>query len=170
MRIRDEMPADWPDVDRLNRLVFGGEVEAELVKRLRDARLIACALVAESADAIVGHIAFSWLAACVDGRVVKAAALAPLAVHPNCQRQGIGSRLVVAGLARAHAAGASAIIVLGHPAYYRRFGFSASLAAKLQAPFAGAAFMALELTPGALAGSSGSVSYPPAFGVAAGKK
>lgn len=170
MRIRDEAPADWAEVERLNRLTFGGDAEAELIARLRDDRLIACALVAESLAMIVGHIAFSWLAVHVDRRAVEATTLAPLAVHPDRQRHRIGSRLVVAGLSRARAAGANAVIVLGHPAFYRRFGFSVSLAAKLEAPCSGEAFMALELTPGALSGTLGTVVYPQAFGIPAGKK
>jgi putative acetyltransferase len=55
------------------------------------------------------------------------------------------------------------VIVLGHPAYYPRFGFSAKLAEPLASPYAGEAFMALELVPGALAGVSGEVRYPPPF-------
>lgn len=138
--------------------------------RIRDVRLIASALVAESAGVIVGHIAFSWLDMRVDERTIEATALAPLAVPPNCQRRGIGSSLMAAGLARARATGATAVVVLGHPAYYGRFGFSTALAAKLKAPIAGEAFVALELTPSALAGNLGSLSYPHAFGIAAGKK
>ena len=55
------------------------------------------------------------------------------------------------------------VIVLGHPDYYPRFGFSAKLAERLATPYAGAAFMALELVPGALKGVSGEVNYPPPF-------
>jgi putative acetyltransferase len=55
--------------------------------------------------------------------------------------------------------------MLGHKGYYPRFGFSAALARPLEAPFAGDAFMALELAPGALLGKKGRVTYPPAFGV-----
>jgi putative acetyltransferase len=61
------------------------------------------------------------------------------------------------------------VVVLGHPAYYPRFGFSAQLAERFQAPFSGPSFMALELVPGALAGVNGRVRYPPPFGLEAGK-
>jgi len=69
------------------------------------------------------------------------------------------------GLERLREASRAAVIVLGHPGYYPRFGFSAALAAKLRTPFPGEAFMALELVPGALAGQAGHVRYPPAFGL-----
>jgi putative acetyltransferase len=91
--------------------------------------------------------------------------LVPLAVRPDRQGRGIGSRLVAAGLALLRERGWAAVVVLGHARYYPRFGFSAELARKLASPFPGEAFMALELVPGALAGGAGSVGYPAAFGV-----
>ena len=69
------------------------------------------------------------------------------------------------GLRACTAAGHRAVVVLGHPDYYPRFGFSARLAERLQAPFSGPAFMALELVPGALADVAGQVRYPPPFGL-----
>ena len=65
---------------------------------------------------------------------------------------------------QARSLGWQAVIVLGHPDYYPRFGFDAELAHKLAAPFSGDAFMALELTPDALRGTGGRIVYPPAFG------
>ena len=88
-----------------------------------------------------------------------------MAVRPERQRRGIGTALVWHALQRAALAGADAAIVLGHPTYYPRFGFSAALAAKIASPFPGNAFMALELKPGALSGGTGSVLYPDAFGI-----
>ena len=96
-----------------------------------------------------------------------ALALAPMSVRPDRQRQGIGSALVRAALERARQQGWQAVIVLGHPGYYPRFGFSAALARPLASPFSGDAFMALELIPGALQGGAGRVVYPSAFGVLA---
>jgi putative acetyltransferase len=163
--IREEAPADRPEVDVLLRDAFGGDDEAKLVSRLREDGAIGAALVAEADGHVVGHLVLSWLPAQMDGRPVRAVALAPMAVRPGHQRRGVGSRLVGAAIAQARQIGARAIVVLGHPAYYPRFGFSADLAAKLAAPFSGPAFMALELVPGALTGASGSVVYPPAFHV-----
>jgi putative acetyltransferase len=86
-----------------------------------------------------------------------------LAVTPALQRRGIGSALVHSGLDSVTAQGFEAVFVLGHPAYYPRFGFSAAAASKLASPYAGDAFMALELTPDALRGMVGTVTYPDAF-------
>lgn len=161
--IREETPADRSDIDVLLRQAFGGEDEVKLVARLREDGAVAAALVAEADGEIVGHVVLSWLTTQVDRRPVRAVALAPMAVRPAQQRRGVGSRLVAAAIGKATQIGAQAIVVLGHRAYYARFGFSAEMAAKLAAPFSGPAFMALELVPGALEGVSGSVVYPPAF-------
>lgn len=163
--IRTVGPADAETIAALNRAAFGGEEEVGIVERLRSDGLVAVEMVAEQGGLIVGHILLSWLPTMLDGRAVKALALAPMAVRPGLQKQGIGGRLIVAALDQARAAGAEAVIVLGHPDYYPRFGFSAALAQNLASPFSGEAFMALELVPGALAGRQGSVSYPSAFGL-----
>lgn len=88
-----------------------------------------------------------------------------MSVPPGQQRRGIGSALAREVLRRAQQQGWQAVIVLGHPKYYPRFGFSAALAWPLASPFSGDAFMALELKPGALQGGAGRVVYPPAFGI-----
>lgn len=165
IRIADEGPGHAAAVATLNRAAFAGDEEADLVQRLHRDGVVVAALVALEGAAVVGHILFSDLAVEIDGRPVAAVALAPIAVRPDRQRQGVGTRLITEGLTRARQHGRAAVIVLGHPDYYRRFGFSAALAAKLASPFPGDAFMALELMPGALAGHSGSVRYPPAFRV-----
>lgn len=165
--IGEEAPEDIEAIAALNRAAFGGEDEVAIIDRLRRDGLFALSLVERDAGAIVGHILFSDLDVTVDGCAVRAAALAPMAVDPTRQRNGIGSRLVRHGTDTLKDRGYEAVIVLGHPAYYRRFGFSVALAAKLAAPFSGAAFMALELKPGALAGASGVVRYPRAFRIEA---
>ncbi|MCP4564957.1 MAG: N-acetyltransferase [Bosea sp.] len=163
--IRAASPVDAQAIAALNRAAFDGEDEVGIVERLRRDGLVAVELIAEQGGAISGHILLSWLPTMLDGRMVKALALAPMAVRPVLQKQGIGGRLIAAALDEARAAGAAAVIVLGHPGYYPRFGFSAALAQNLASPFSGEAFMALELMPGALAGKQGSVSYPSAFGL-----
>jgi putative acetyltransferase len=165
MIIRGERPPDRPAILRLNREAFGGEGEAELIERLGADGLIAASLVAEDEGRIIGHILLSWLGLEMDGRRVRGVALAPMAVASGHQRQGTGSRLVAAATEAARSISAEAIIVLGHPGFYPRFGFSAQTAARLAGPFTGEAFMALELIPGALAGQTGSVLYPPVFGL-----
>lgn len=163
--IRAATPADAEAIAALNRAAFRGEEEVGIVERLRSDGLVAVEQVAEHGEEIVGHILLSWLPTMIDGRAVKALALAPMAVRPGVQKQGVGGRLIAAALDEARGVGAEAVIVLGHPDYYPRFGFSAALARNLAAPFSGDAFMALELVPGALVGAQGSVSYPSAFGL-----
>jgi len=159
----EERPEHRTAVLELHRAAFVGEAEAALIERLDRADLVVLSLVALEQTAPVGHILFSTLDVTVDGRAVAAVALAPLAVRPDRQRQGIGSSLIGSGLERLHGLGQAAVLVLGHPAYYPRFGFSAEGARHLDAPFRGEAFMALELAPGALAGRAGVVRYPAAW-------
>lgn len=163
MIIRDETDPDHGHIRVLHQAAFGGDYEARLVDRLRSEELVRASLVSVDADEIVGHILFSALSVTMDGWTVRAAALAPLAVTPRRQHQDIGSSLVWAGLEAVTAQGFEAVFVLGHPAYYPRFGFSAAAARKFASPYAGDAFMALELTPDALRGTAGRVAYPDAF-------
>jgi putative acetyltransferase len=97
--------------------------------------------------------------------LVSAVALAPMAVHPNHQRHGIGSKLIQHGLELLRGRGERIVIVVGHPDYYPRFGFSSDKAKLLASPFPPEAFMAMELGEAALDGIQGSVVYPPAFGM-----
>lgn len=163
--LRPRRPSDDGAIRRLNDAAFGGTHESRLIAAIRDSRLAAIELVAVGDETIVGHILFSVLAVTIECRSIRALALAPMAVRPGRQRQGIGSALVHAGLHAAREQGWQAIIVLGHPAFYPRFGFSAEKAACLEAPFQGDAFMVLELETGVLAGC-GRVVYPPPFDVA----
>jgi putative acetyltransferase len=135
------------------------------VDALRDGGYARLSLVAQEGAKTVAHILFSDLPIVTQAGTLPALALAPLAVLPDRQRQGIGSRLVREGLRACAGAGHRVVVVLGHPDYYPRFGFSARLAERLQAPFAGPSFMALELVPGALAGVAGRVRYSPPFGL-----
>jgi putative acetyltransferase len=163
--IRERTPADDDAIRRVNDAAFDGSYESRLVRDLRAAELAMVELVAVNEKAIVGHILFSQLAVTLGGAHVKALALAPMSVRPDLQRRGIGSSLVLHGLDLARGRGWQAAIVVGHPDYYPRFGFSAALARPLASPFSGNAFMALELAPDALKGGTGGVVYPPAFGI-----
>jgi putative acetyltransferase len=165
MTIRAEIDADRPEIVALMRVAFGGAYEVELIERLHTARLVIVSLVAIEEGSAVGYLLFSDRAVEIDRRRVNAAALAPMAVQLDRRCRGIGSKLVETGLQMVRDRGYEAVIVLGHPDYYSRFGFSASLTASLVAPFSGKAFMGLELVPGSLSGSRGSVTYPDAFAV-----
>lgn len=159
--IRHARPADHGVIAQINTLAFGQPDEADLIERLRAEGDMMFELVAEDADRLEGHILFSRLWA-GNGRLY--AALAPMAVRPDRQRAGLGSTLVRAGLESAREFGACGVLVLGHPAYYPRFGFSAETAAKVRAPYAGSpAFMALALEADAF-DEAVTVAYPSAFG------
>ncbi|MEX2642642.1 MAG: N-acetyltransferase [Acetobacterales bacterium] len=163
--VREEDPADFAATDAVNRLAFGRPDEATLVSRLRAEGDVILSLVACAGDEVVGHILFSRLDLAPDLESASAVALAPMAVLPEWQRRGIGSALVREGIRSSAARAVGAIVVLGDPAFYTRFGFSALTAASLDAPFSGVAFMALELAPAVLAGPRRRVRYPPAFGL-----
>lgn len=164
IRIRAEAPSDHEAIAQFNDRAFGGPYESELIDRLRADGLVAASLVAEHEGRIVGHILLSRLDVTAGKRELNALALAPMAVIPERQRQGIGSALVRTAIGAARNAQADVIVVLGHPAFYPRFGFSAARAAKLKAPFSGEAFMVLEISSNALGDGDGNVIYPPAFG------
>jgi putative acetyltransferase len=110
----------------------------------------------------------SYLYAQGQAALAHGLALAPLAVIPAHQRQGVGTRLVEAALRRARLLGYAYIVVLGHPQYYPRFGFvpASRFGLRYARPVPDDAFMALELVPGALEGVSGVVRYLPAFSAA----
>lgn len=165
--IRERQAVDDDAIRRLNDAAFGGPDESKLVEHLRAADLAAIELVAVEGTAVVGHILFSPLGVTHGKKAIRSLSLAPMSVQPGHQRRGIGSELIRAGLAFAKTRGWQAVFVLGHPDFYPRFGFSATLARPFKAPFSGKAFMALELEPGALAGGDGHVVYPPPFGIAA---
>src|SRR5215469_18213652 len=141
MQIVTATPGRYPAIAELNHGAFGSDGEGTLIARLRHDGLVLVERVALVAGELVGHILFSRLALEIDGRGVRSAALAPMAVRPDRQRQGIGSCLVQDGLAELRPIGCEAVIVLGHPTYYPRFGFSPAFAEKLNAPFRGEAFM-----------------------------
>jgi len=165
--IRPETRADRPAIYDVNTRAFARQDEARLVDVLRasTAFLPELSLVAVDATRIVGHILFSRIGVRTAKRSVPALALAPVAVLPEQQNQGIGSALIRHGLAESTRLGHRIVVVVGHPSYYRRFGFSSARARGLEAPFPDTVFMVQELSPGALTGVCGTVEYPPAFGV-----
>jgi putative acetyltransferase len=158
--IRHVRTADHAAIRQVVAAAFEQPDEADLVERLREAGDVVFELVEEDAGEIVGHILYSRLWA---DREHLYAALAPLAVRPDRQRDGVGKRLTKASLETAREFGAQAVIVLGHPEYYPKFGFSPEAAQKVNSPYSGSpAFMALALEPGAL-DEPVLVAYPDAF-------
>ena len=166
LKIHAEADQDRDAIWHVNRAAFEAEDEANLVDALRDGGYIEVSLVAEADGEIVGHILFSRITIVTEAQTVDALSLAPMAILPSHQRQGIGSNLVEAGLEACRVQSRKIIVVLGHPEFYPRFGFSAELAQPLESPFGGsAAWIAMELVPGALEGVVEKVEYPPPFGV-----
>jgi putative acetyltransferase len=163
--IRGEEPRDAAAVRRVNELAFGQPTEANLVEALRDSGAVLLSLVAEVEREVVGHILFSPVV--IDGPNGRfgAAGLGPMAVVPERQRTGLGGRLVRSGLDRLHHARVEAVVVVGHPAYYPRFGFvpASRFGIRWEHPVSDGAFMAAELRGGALAGHAGVVRYRPEF-------
>jgi putative acetyltransferase len=164
LTIRPEVAADHESIRHVNRLAFAQDDEARLVDALREGGYVRLSLVAEQAGQVVGHILFSDLPIITESGTVASLALAPMAVLPEFQRQGIGSALVRRGLGLCREQGHRIVIVLGHSHFYPRFGFSSKLASTLASPFGGGdSWMALELVAGALTDVEGRVDYPPPF-------
>ena len=163
--IRPEEPRDFHAIRRVNELAFAGPIEANLVEALRDADAVILSLVAEVAGNVVGHILFSAVTIETAAGEVTAVALAPMAVHPEHQHKGIGSQLVGEGLRELQRRGYEAVVVVGHPEYYPRFGFARASGFGLRCAIAcpDEAFMAIELRPRALAKRAGLVRYRPEF-------
>lgn len=163
--VKDENPGDREQVRKVNEAAFGRSDEADLIDRLRADGVVLLSLVAEFDGEIVGHILFSRMTVETEHGSVAAVSLAPMAILPEHQGRQIGSQLVRRGLSGLRDRGERIVFVLGHEHYYPRFGFSSELARCLVSPFPPEAFMALELSEGALAGVHGAVQYPPAFGI-----
>jgi putative acetyltransferase len=165
MLIRNERPEDRAAIRLVNEEAFGRRDEADLVDRLRVQEVVLSSFIAEVEGLIVGHILFSRMSIEIIDKSVAAVALAPMAVMPKFQRQGIGTMLTAHGLDWLRTQNEQIVLVLGHPDYYQRFGFSTDKARFIESPFNPKSFMALELKPDALEGICGKVRYPDAFGL-----
>jgi len=164
MNFRNETEKDIPAVHKLNEAAFGSSTEATLVDALRKQAQPFISLVAEEDGVILGHILFTPVS--LSGHPeLRVMGLAPMAVMPGRQRQGIGSALVRAGLAQCRVLGFGAVVVLGHPTYYPRFGFVPASRFGMRCEFEAPdeAFMALALQPDVLHGKNGTIHYLAAF-------
>ena len=165
MLVRPETEDDRDPVRAVNVAAFGTPIEADLVDTLRGEATPIVSLVAEEDGAILGHIMFSPVS--LKGHVsLQLMGLAPMAVCPSHQRMGIGSQLVDAGLEHCRKLSCVAVVVVGHPTYYPRFGFAPASEFEMRCEYdvPPESFMALEIEPGALRARSGTIRYHPAFG------
>ena len=168
--IREEQQDDQREVYLVNKLAFGRENEARLVDVLRNGRSFVpgLSIVAVKGKEVVGHILFTRVSIKINnggGKEHLSLSLAPMAVRPGFQNQGIGSRLVRYGLEKASKMGFASVVVLGHREYYPRFGFIAAATFGLEPPFEvpRGVFMAVELRKDGLKGAGGIVQYPVEF-------
>jgi putative acetyltransferase len=162
--IRPEAAEDRDAIRLVHQAAFGGNAEADLVDALREGGFVELSLVVETDGEVIGHILFSRVAIVTKVGTVDALSLAPMAVVPEHQRKGIGTRLLWEGIAACTKLGHRIVLVLGHPEFYSEFGFSAELAQHIESPFGGGeAWMAQELWPDSLKGVEGRVEFSPPF-------
>lgn len=159
--IRPETSEDYLTVHRVNKLAFPGSNEADLVEALRKVAFPYISLVALVNAQVVGHIFFSPVSIESEKSTFTALGLAPMAVLPQYQRQGIGSALVQEGLKECQRIGYDVVVVIGHKDYYPRFGFVSAKQKGLRCEYdvPDDVFMVAKLKPEALAGRQGLVKY-----------
>jgi putative acetyltransferase len=126
--IRTETPEEIAAVRVVEEKAFGRPAEADVVDRLRARGAVTLSLVAVDEGQVVGHVLFTpvdIVSQAADGQEHRSPAIGmgPVAVLPGRQKQGIGSRLIRAGLEEIRQGGHAAVVVLGDPRYYTRFGF-----------------------------------------------
>jgi putative acetyltransferase len=162
IEIREEGPDDVAAVRALNRRAFGQDLEGDIVDALRSNGASVLSLVATRNGQVVGHILYSPVSV---GGDVTGAALGPMSVLPEHQRQGIGSQLVETGNRRLKEAGCPFILLVGHPDFYPRFGFtpasSRGIVCEWEVP--DDVFLLLVLDEARMQGVSGLARYRPEF-------
>ncbi len=163
IRNRMETPGDEPAISEVHKQAFGGEAEALLLDRLREKGDLSVSMLVDTGEGkIIAHAGFSPVKIGEDSDV-NALALAPIAVLPKWQRQGIGTRLIRAALVGLERQAVDRVFVFGEAAYFERFGFSPDLAAPYQSVDNEANLLALDLSSGTDIKSSGSLTFSPAF-------
>lgn len=173
LALRPEMPDDLPGIRLVEEAAFAHHNEADLVDLARGRGKTTLSMVAVQDGGVLGHALFTPVtfdpstgprrehSSECSGRGLG---LGPIAVLPEFQRTGIGSRLMRAGLEHVRRLNYGFVVLLGDPAYYSRFGFIPGRALGLSSDYGdGDEFQALELRPGMLADMPGKVKYIPEF-------
>jgi putative acetyltransferase len=162
IEIREERPADVAAVREVNRRAFEQERESNIVDALRANGGALLSLVATIDDQVVGHVMYSRVSV---GDMVNGAALGPMAVLPEHQRQGIGTRLIDTANQKIKDAGYPFIIVVGHAEYYPRFGFrpAGKYGIKCEWDVPEEVFMVLMLDAAKMQGVAGLAKYRDEF-------
>ncbi len=165
MNIRDELSSDIEIIWEINTDAFETEDEANLVNALRSSGCAYISLVAETENKVVGYILFTPVELSGNQNNLKIVGLAPMAVSSQYQNNGIGSKLVKAGLSRCKSLGYDAVVVLGHTNYYPKFGFipSVKFGIKSEYEVPDEVFMILEMAQGSLKNHKGIIKYHEAF-------
>lgn len=169
VEIHAEAPAEAEAVYHVIEQAFGSQVEVELVKALREQGAVVLSLVAVVDAQVVGHMLVTPVTLDTAPSYGGMVTIAPLAVLPAYQRRGIGAALLRAGLEHCAQLGYDAVVMLGHPGYYPRFGFVPASRYGLYCAYVEPghdAFMALELRAGALDSKRGQVVFLPQFDAA----
>lgn len=161
--ISKEIRSDIQQIWEVNSTAFETNSEADLVNRLRNCGVDFISLVAKLDDTIVGHILFTEIE--LENSDIKIIGLAPMAVIPKFQNCGIGTVLVKQGIKECKAKGYKAIAVLGHPNYYPKFGFTASVKFEIKSGYdvPDEVFMLKELVENSLLEQNGIVKYHEEF-------
>jgi len=165
MEIRPFTASDADAVFEVHRRAFDGRTEeSHIVQRLHDADRAVVSLVAVANDRIVGHVLFSPTTVDECGEPIELVGLAPVGVLPEDQNEGVGSLLIQHGLEACREAGVDAVVVLGDPGFYARFGFERASEYGLGNEYgADEGFMVKPLHDGTLDDVEGVVRYQPEF-------
>ncbi len=163
--IRKEKIEVFDKIREINSQSFDTEAEANLVDNLRISGIPLISLIAETKGVIAGHILFSPVKLINDKHSMKIAGLAPMAVLPEFQNQGIGSALINEGLKHCKSEDCKAVVVLGHPEYYPKFGFlpSSHYGIRSEYDVPDEVFMIIELEKNSLTNHTGIVRYHEVF-------
>jgi len=168
LKIVKSTELDLSDVLHVEKQAFGNDKGSEIVGLVNGllsdpSAMPLLSLIAVNDDQTIGHILFTKARITYSKESISAAILAPLAVIPDAQSQGVGGQLIKEGLKLLSESGVELVFVLGHPEYYPRHGFKPAGALGFEAPYPipdehANAWMVQELRPGLIGSVSGKIT------------